>query len=48
MSEYVESRYARMVLQEARVAQEEVASRLVNELLPALLVEISLLALMMT
>jgi hypothetical protein len=33
MSEYVESRYARMVLQDARVAQEEVASRLVNELL---------------
>jgi hypothetical protein len=33
MSEYVESRYARMVLQEARVAQEEVASRLVNDLL---------------
>jgi hypothetical protein len=33
MSEYVESRYARQVLQEARFAKEEVAFRLVNDLL---------------
>ena len=32
MSEYVESRYARLVLAEARLADEQVASRLVNEL----------------
>jgi hypothetical protein len=33
MSEYVESRYARQVLQEARLAKEDVAFRLVNDLL---------------
>jgi hypothetical protein len=33
MSEYVESRYAKLVLQEARLAREEAASRLVNDLL---------------
>ena len=33
MSEYVESRYARQVLQEARLAKEDIASRLVNDLL---------------
>jgi hypothetical protein len=33
MSEYVESRYAKLVLREARLAKEEVASRLVNDLL---------------
>jgi len=33
MSEYVESRYAKQVLREARLAREEVASRLINELL---------------
>jgi hypothetical protein len=33
MSEYVESRYAKLVLQEARLAEEDVASRLVNQLL---------------
>jgi hypothetical protein len=33
MSEYVESRYAKLVLQEARQAKEDVAFRLVNDLL---------------
>jgi hypothetical protein len=33
MSEYVESRYAKLVLAEARGAEEKVASRLVNELI---------------
>jgi hypothetical protein len=33
MSEYVEARYAKLVLQEARTADEAEASRLVNELL---------------
>jgi hypothetical protein len=32
MSEYVESRYAKLVLAEARLADEKVASRLINEL----------------
>ena len=32
MSEYVESRYAKFVLAEARLAEEKVASRLINEL----------------
>jgi len=33
MSEYVEARYARLVLREARVAKDEMASKLVNDLL---------------
>ena len=33
MSEYVEARYARLRLQEARVAKEDMASKLVHELL---------------
>jgi hypothetical protein len=33
MSEYVEARYARLRLQEARGAEEDQASKLVNELL---------------
>lgn len=33
MSEYVEARYAKLVLQEARTANEVEASRLVNDLL---------------
>jgi hypothetical protein len=33
MSEYVESRYAKLVLADARLAGEEVASRLINDLL---------------
>jgi hypothetical protein len=33
MSEYVEARYAKMVLCEARLAEENVASKLINELL---------------
>lgn len=33
MSEYVESRYAKQVLREARLAKEDVAFRLVNDLL---------------
>jgi hypothetical protein len=33
MSEYVEARYAKLVLREARQAKEDVASRLVNDLL---------------
>ena len=33
MSEYVEARYARLRLQEARGAKEDQASKLVNELL---------------
>jgi hypothetical protein len=33
MSDYVEARYAKLVLQEARVAKEDIASKLVNELL---------------
>jgi len=33
MSEYVEARYAKLVLREARVAKEDVASKLVNDLL---------------
>jgi hypothetical protein len=33
MSEYVEARYAKLVLQEARTVDEAEASRLVNELL---------------
>ena len=33
MSEYVEARYAKLVLREARVAEDDLASRLVNELL---------------
>ena len=33
MSEYVEARYAKLVLREARLAQEDVASRLINDLL---------------
>ena len=33
MSEYVEARYAKQVLQEARTASEAEASRLVNDLL---------------
>ena len=33
MSEYVESRYARQVLQEARLAKDDDAFRLVNDLL---------------
>jgi len=32
MSEYVEARYARLVLREARLAEEDVASRLISEL----------------
>jgi hypothetical protein len=33
MSEYVEARYARLRLQEARIANEDQASKLVNDLL---------------
>ena len=33
MSEYVEARYAKLVLCEARVAKDDVASQLVNDLL---------------
>jgi hypothetical protein len=33
MSDYVEVRYAKLVLQEARLAKENIASKLVNELL---------------
>jgi hypothetical protein len=33
MSDYVEARYAKLVLREARLAEEDIASRLVNELL---------------
>jgi hypothetical protein len=33
MSEYVEARYAKLVLREARLAKEDVASRLINDLL---------------
>jgi hypothetical protein len=33
MSEYVEARYARLVLCEARLAEEDVASKLIKELL---------------
>jgi hypothetical protein len=33
MSEYVEARYAKLVLREARAAKDDVASRLVNDLL---------------
>ena len=33
MSDYVEARYAKLVLQEARLAREDVASKLVNDLL---------------
>ena len=33
MSEYVEARYAKLVLREARLAEEDVASKLINELL---------------
>jgi hypothetical protein len=33
MSEYVEARYARLVLREARLAEEDLASKLINELL---------------
>ena len=33
MSEYVEARYAKLVLREARVAKDDVASRLINDLL---------------
>ena len=33
MSEYVEAPYAKLVLREARFAEEDVASKLINELL---------------
>ena len=33
MSEYVEARYAKLVLREARLAEDDVASKLINELL---------------
>jgi len=33
MSEYVEARYAKLVLREARLANEDMASKLVNDLL---------------
>ena len=33
MSDYVEARYAKLVLREARLAEEDIASKLVNELL---------------
>src|SRR4029077_7322193 len=33
MSEYVEARYAKLVLLDARLAEEDVASKLINELL---------------
>jgi hypothetical protein len=33
MSEYVEARYAKLVLREARLAGEDVASKLINDLL---------------
>ena len=33
MSDYVEARYAKLVLQEARLAKEDIASKLVNKLL---------------
>jgi hypothetical protein len=33
MSEYVEARYAKLVLREARLAKEDVASKLINDLL---------------
>lgn len=33
MSEYVEARYAKLVLREARLAEEDVASKLINDLL---------------
>ena len=33
MSEYVEARYAKLVLREARLAEEDLASKLINELL---------------
>jgi hypothetical protein len=33
MSEYVEARYVKLVLREARLAEEDVASKLINELL---------------
>jgi hypothetical protein len=33
MSEYVEARYARLVLREARLVEEDVASKLINGLL---------------
>ena len=32
MSEYVEARYAKLVLREARLAEENVAAKLINEL----------------
>ena len=33
MSEYVEARYAKLILDEARLAEQDVASKLVKELL---------------
>jgi hypothetical protein len=33
MSEYVEARYAKLVLREARQAKEDLASKLINDLL---------------
>jgi hypothetical protein len=33
MSEYVEACYAKLVLREARLAEEDLASKLINELL---------------
>jgi|HubBroStandDraft_6_1064221.scaffolds.fasta_scaffold6285144_1 hypothetical protein len=33
MSEYVEARYAKLVPREARLAEEDVAFKLINELL---------------
>ena len=33
MSDYVEARYAKLVLQEARLAKQDIASKLVNKLL---------------
>jgi hypothetical protein len=33
MSEYVEARYAKLVLREARLAEEDLASKLIDELL---------------
>ena len=33
MSEYVEARYAKLILDEARLAEQDVASKLVRELL---------------
>jgi hypothetical protein len=33
MSEYVEARYAKLILSEARVANDDIAAKLINDLL---------------